>query len=385
MITDREASMQSKKKLFLSGFLGIVLGILLSVLALNYFIGNATGSVAGTLKILWTLNILHSKYVEPVNTKNLVDTTIKNLVASVGDPHTTYMSGELFKNFMSETKGEFSGIGVVVGQKDGFLTVVAPVEGSPGDLAGVKVGEKILKIDGKEIKDLSLEEAVGKIRGPKGTKVILTLQAEDATIRDVEIVRDVIKTKTVAGKMLEKDIGYIRISMFSENTAQDFAVKLDELDKLGMKKLVLDLRSNPGGLLDSCVKIANNLIPKGLIVSVVDKDGNKQEYLSKLEQQKYKLVVLVDKGSASASEIVAGAVKDSKAGTIVGQTTYGKGSVQTIMPLDYESAIKVTIANYYTPAGTSINGVGVQPDVVVELKSVADEQLQKALEIIRTK
>lgn len=173
--------------------------------------------------------------------------------------------------------------------------------------------------------------------------------------------------------------------MFSENTAQDFAVKLDELDKLGMKKLVLDLRSNPGGLLDSCVKIANNLIPKGLIVSVVDKDGNKQEYLSKLEQQKYKLVVLVDKGSASASEIVAGAVKDSKAGTIVGQTTYGKGSVQTIMPLDYESAIKVTIANYYTPAGTSINGVGVQPDVVVELKSVADEQLQKALEIIRTK
>lgn len=377
--------MQSKKKLFFSGFLGIILGIFLSIFALNFFIGNTTGSVAGTLKILWTLNILHSKYVEPVDTKNLVDTTIKNLVASVGDPHTTYMSGELFKNFMSETKGEFSGIGVVVGQKDGFLTVVAPVEGSPGEVAGVKVGEKILKIDGKEIKNLSLEEAVSKIRGPKGTKVILTLQSEDATIRDVEIVRDVIKTKTVAGKMLENDIGYIRISMFSENTAQDFALKLDELDKLGMKKLVLDLRSNPGGLLDSCVKIANNLIPKGLIVSVVDKDGNKQEYLSKLEQQKYKLVVLVDKGSASASEIVAGAVKDSKAGTIVGQTTYGKGSVQTIMPLDYESAIKVTIANYYTPAGTSINGVGVQPDVIVELKSAADEQLQKALEIIKTK
>ena len=377
--------MQSKKKLFLSGILGILLGVLLSVFALNYFINSATGSVASTFKILWTLNILHNKYVEPVDNKKMVETTIKNLVASMGDPHTTYMNGELFKNFMSETKGEFSGIGVVVGQKDGLLTVVAPVEGSPGEQAGVKVGEKILKIDGQEIKDFSLEEAVGKIRGPKGTKVNLTLQAADSSIRDVEIVRDVIKTKTIAGKMLENDIGYIRISMFSENTAQDFAVKLEELDKLGMKKLVLDLRSNPGGLLDSCVKIANNLIPKGLIVSVVDKDGNKQEYLSKLEKSKYQLVVLVDKGSASASEIIAGAVKDSKAGTIVGQTTYGKGSVQTIIPLDYDSAIKVTIANYYTPSGISINGVGVQPDVVVELKSVADEQLQKALEIIRTK
>ena len=317
----------------------------------------------------------------------LMTGAVKGMVASLGDPHSVYMDQKMFKEFMIETEGSFGGVGIVVGVKDKMLTVVSPIEGTPGDKAGIKSGDRIIKIDGQDTKDMTLDEAVSKIRGPEGSQVTLLISRGSEAPKDYTLTRSNIQIKTVSGKMLPNNIGYIRVSMFNENTANDFNRKYQELEKEGMKGLVLDLRDNPGGLLAESVKVANKLVPKGPIVSVVTKDGTRETHTSNLEAVKYPLAVLVNGGSASASEIVAGAVQDTGSGTLVGTKTYGKGSVQTLMKLG-EDAVKLTIAKYLTPADRSINGIGIEPDVKVEAggrDSSVDVQLDKAVEVIKSK
>lgn len=353
----------------------------LTTAAFLYFVQLVSGDAAATLKFFRALQVVHSRYIEDVPVSTLMEGAVRGMVRSMGDPHSIYFDGKMFKEFQVETEGAFGGIGVVVGMKDNLLTVISPVEGTPGEQAGIKSGDQILKIDGEDIKSLALDEAVAKIRGPKGTQVELTLRNAKGETRTVSLTRSTIQLKTVAGKMLREDVGLIRIAMFNEHTGDDFVKKLNELEAAGMKSLVLDLRDNPGGLLDQAVIVSRHLVPKGPIVSVVMKDGSRETHTSSLEKTKFPLVVLVNQGSASASEIVAGAVQDTQAGTLVGTKTYGKGSVQTVIRMDSDTAIKLTIAKYLTPAGRSINGIGIEPDVVLPLDEEVDNQLERAIEL----
>lgn len=378
----------SRRKLIAGSILLVVVTFVLTSSLFLYLLNAKTGDLASTVKFFRALQVVKSRYVEEVPMETLMNGAVKGMINSLGDPHSIYMDAKLFKEFMIETEGSFGGVGIVLGVKDKTLTVVSPIEGTPGDKAGIKSGDQIVKIEGKDTKDMALDEAVSKIRGPEGTAVTLTIK-RNQDLKDYTLTRSNIQIKTVAGKMLPDNIGYIRISMFNENTGADFSRKYQELEKEGMKALVLDLRDNPGGLLEESVKVSGKLVPKGPVVSVVTRDGNRETHTSKLEAVKYPLAVLVNGGSASASEIVAGAVQDTESGTLVGAKTYGKGSVQTILKLDSGTAMKLTIAKYLTPKDRSINGVGIEPDVKVEApdakESGKDIQLDKATEIVKSK
>jgi carboxyl-terminal processing protease len=284
---------------------------------------------------------------------------------------------------MMVTEGEFGGIGVIVGGKNGVLTVVAPIEGTPGDAAGIKSGDRIVRIDGEETLNMPLDIAVGKIRGFKDTFVELELLTAADEEKTMKIKRTTIKVPTVKAEKIEGQIGYIRVSMFTEHTYEEFTDQLDKLAREGIKAIVLDLRGNPGGLLESSVRIAEQFVPKGPIVSVVDRNGAKKVLESTNENPQYQVAVLVNEGSASASEIVAGAVQDREAGVVIGTTTYGKASVQGVFGLGGDAAIKLTVANYYTPAGHGINGVGIKPDIEISREEGRDNQLDKAVEVLR--
>jgi carboxyl-terminal processing protease len=354
-----------------------------------YLLQSWTGDAVGAVKLFRVIQQVKARYVEDIPVETLMNGAIKGAVGALGDPHSVYMDKRMYREFMIETEGSFSGVGIVLGVKDKILTVVSPIEGTPGDKAGIKSGDQIVKIDSHDTKDMALDEAVSKIRGPEGTQVVLTIR-RGQDIKDYPLTRSNIQLKTVTGKMLPDKIAYIRLSMFNEQTGGDFARKYQELEQQGMKALVLDLRDNPGGLLGESVKVAGKLVPKGPIVSVVQRSGEREVHSSSLEALKYPLVVLVNGGSASASEIVAGAVQDTGAGTLVGVKTFGKGSVQTVMSLGDSTAVKLTIAKYYTPKDRSINGIGIEPDVKVEPPpdkdtSGKDPQLDKAVEILKSK
>ena len=380
----------SRRKIILGAVALVMATVVLTTSAFVYVLHVYAGDAASTLRLFRAMQIIKSRYVENTSADTLLTGAIKGMVSSLGDPHSIYMDPKMFKDFMVETEGSFGGVGIVLGAKEKVLTVVSPIEGTPGEKAGIKSGDSIIKINGQDTKTMALDEAVSKIRGPEGTQVTLTiLRGQD--IRDYTLTRSNIQIKTVSGKMLPENIGYMRISMFNEQTNNEFVKKYQELEKEGMKAIILDLRDNPGGLLDECVKVANKFVPKGPVVSVVTRDGRRDTSTSNLEAVKYPCVVLVNGGSASASEIVAGAIQDTGAGTLVGTKTFGKGSVQTIMRLDGGAAIKLTIAKYYTPGGRSINGVGIEPDVKVDLPEkrdgteMRDTQLGKVLEIVKSK
>lgn len=380
----------SRRKIILGAVALVMATVVLTTSAFVYVLHVYAGDAASTLRLFRAMQIIKSRYVENTSADTLLTGAIKGMVSSLGDPHSIYMDPKMFKDFMVETEGSFGGVGIVLGAKEKVLTVVSPIEGTPGEKAGIKSGDSIIKINGQDTKTMALDEAVSKIRGPEGTQVTLTiLRGQD--IRDYTLTRSNIQIKTVSGKMLPENIGYMRISMFNEQTNNEFVKKYQELEKEGMKAIILDLRDNPGGLLDECVKVANKFVPKGPVVSVVTRDGRRDTSTSNLEAVKYPCVVLVNGGSASASEIVAGAIQDTGAGTLIGTKTFGKGSVQTIMRLDGGAAIKLTIAKYYTPGGRSINGVGIEPDVKVDLPEkmdgteMKDTQLDKALEIVKSK
>jgi carboxyl-terminal processing protease len=281
----------------------------------------------------------------------------------------------MFKEMQVETKGEFGGLGIQIGIKNNRLTVIAPIEDTPAFAAGIKAGDVIAKVDDVPTKDLTLMEAVQRMRGPKGTSVILTVFRE--TVESpllFTITRETIKIKSVRIKMLEGEIGYIRISQFQESTTQDLSDALDELEEKGIQGLVLDLRNNPGGLLTAAVGVSEQFLESGkIVVSIKGRVEKKVDYRSRLENKKpeHPMIVLVNHGSASASEIVAAAMQDWGKAVIIGTTTFGKGSVQTILPLSDGSGLRLTTAKYYTPKGESIHSIGVKPDIVVDPKVVA--------------
>nr|WP_092074359.1 S41 family peptidase [Dendrosporobacter quercicolus]NSL49263.1 S41 family peptidase [Dendrosporobacter quercicolus DSM 1736]SDM89934.1 carboxyl-terminal processing protease [Dendrosporobacter quercicolus] len=377
----------SKRKIIVGAVVLVAATFFSTLGGLYYLLNVGSGDAASTLKFVRALQIIKSRYVEEVPMDTLMTGAIKGMVGSLGDPHSIYMDPKLYKEFMIETEGSFGGVGIVVGVKEKMLTVVSPIEGTPGDLAGIKNGDLILQIDGKDTKDMALDEAVNKIRGPEGSQVVLTIKRGDQ-VKDYTLTRTNIQIKTISGKMLPGNIGYIRLAMFNENTGADFIKKYQELESAGMKAVVLDLRDNPGGLLEESVKVAGKFVPRGPVVSVVMRDGHRETHTSSLDAVKYPVAVLVNGGSASASEIVAGAIQDTQAGTLVGTKTYGKGSVQTLMRID-NGAIKLTIAKYLTPNDRSINGIGIEPDVIIEQQlngeAGTDIQLNKALEIVKSK
>lgn len=318
-------------------------------------------------------------YVDEVNQKELIRSALKGMVNSL-DPHSAYLTPEAYKEFQTETKGEFGGIGIQIGIKDNALTVIAPIEDTPAWRAGIKAGDKILKIDGQSTKDMNINDAVSKMRGPKGKSVVLTIQREEwKEPKDITIVRDIIKIKSVKYKMIDKEIGYVKLTQFQETTAQDLANALKSLKDSGMNSLILDLRNNPGGLLQSAVDVSEQFLPpKHLVVSIKGRSGEKMDYYTENLRATYTdipMIVIVNQGSASASEIVAGALQDWGRALIIGVQTFGKGSVQSLIPLSDGSALKLTTAKYYTPKGKSIHTVGIMPDIIVKLESKSGKEV----------
>ena len=361
-----------------------------SVLEINYYLSQmGPDELAATLKLFRAVQVVKGQYVGTAEGPLLMTGSLKGMVNSLGDPYSVYLDPKMYSELMLETKGSFGGVGIVLGVKDKQLTVVAPIEGTPAETAGILSGDLIVKIDGQDTKDMALDEAVGKIRGKEGSKVTLTIQRTGQEAEEYSLTRATIVLKSVSGKILENGIGYIRLSMFSETTGNDFTQKMSELTEQGMTSLILDLRNNPGGLIGESVKVARLLVPQGPIVSVIGKDGERETSQSYLEKTPLPLVVLINGGSASASEIVAGAIQDTSAGKLVGVKTFGKGSVQRIIPLDKDSAVKITIAEYHTPKDRSIHGKGIEPDIVVEMPkdkdAKSDPQLDKAIEVLKSK
>ncbi|MGE5894366.1 MAG: S41 family peptidase [bacterium] len=316
------------------------------------------------------LTIVEKNYVEEVKVKDLVAGAIRGMLSSL-DPHSGYMTPDSYKEMQVDTKGEFGGLGIQIGMKENLLTVIAPIEDTPAFKAGIKAGDIILKVDGETTKDMTLFDAVKKMRGPKGTTVTINVIREGwKEPKDFAIVRDIIKIKSVKHKVMEEGIGYVKVNQFQENTADDLAASLKELKAQSISSLVLDLRNDPGGLLNSAIDVADQFLPPGRLVTYIKgRSGEKQEYLTRGQRPAYDftMIVLVNQGSASASEIVAGALKDWDRAVILGVTTFGKGSVQSVIPLSEGSALRLTTAKYYTPKGVSIQNTGIKPDIEVKL------------------
>ena len=331
--------------------------------------------------------MIKSDYVEPVDEKKLITDAISGMVSSL-DPHSQYFDKKSFKEFREGTTGKFVGVGIEITQEDGLIRVVSPIEGSPADRAGLKPGDLITRVDDTAVKGLTLNEAVKRMRGEPGTKVQLTiLRRDENRTFPVTIMREEIRTQSVKGKVVEPGYAWLRLSQFQERTVDDFVAKLQDIYKRepNLKGLVLDLRNDPGGLLDAAVAVSAAFLPEG--VTVVSTNGQIEEskstykaipedYMRRRGSDPLKqlpaalktvpLVVLVNEGSASASEIVAGALQDHKRATIMGSQTFGKGSVQTVRPLGPDTALKITTARYYTPNGHTIQAKGIVPDIMVD-------------------
>jgi carboxyl-terminal processing protease len=317
------------------------------------------------------LSIVKKNYVEDVDTKNLVNGAVSGMLTSL-DPHSAYLTPEHYKDLQMDTQGRFGGLGIEITIKAGVLTVVSPIEDTPAFKAGIKPGDMIFKIEEEFTKDMTLVDAVKKMRGLKGTKINISIRREGVPeLIDFSLVRDTIRVQSVRSRTLEAGYGYIRLAQFQERSDRDVQKALESLTaaKEGLKGLVLDLRNNPGGLLTQAVRISDLFLDSGLIVYTEGRiDSQKQKYFSQKNASwlDFPIVILVNGGSASASEIVAGALQDHKRAVVLGTKTFGKGSVQTILPLDDNSALRLTTARYFTPKGRSIQATGIVPDIVLD-------------------
>jgi len=323
-----------------------------------------------------SLELVKRNYVEDPNSKELIEGAIRGMISNL-DPHSSYMPERAFKEMNMDIKGEFQGVGIQIGVKNQQLTVIAPIEDTPAFRAGLAAGDKILKINDEWTKDMTIEQAVDKMRGPKGTQVRLLIIREGwDKPREFKITRDVIKVQSVKSKMLDNEIGYLKIIQFQGQTGQEVEKALNGLESKGLKKLILDMRNNPGGILDASVDVSSMFLPKDKLVVYLQgrQASDRRDYLTSgsLITRDYPMVVLVNTGSASASEIVAGALQDSKRAVIMGTQTFGKGSVQTVFPLEGGGGIRLTTAKYYTPSGRSIQNVGITPDIEVKLPTVKE-------------
>jgi carboxyl-terminal processing protease len=333
------------------------------------------------------LAIVKKNYVEEADTKKLIYGAINGMLSSL-DPHSSFMPPDMYKEMKIDTKGSFGGLGIEITIKDGFLTVISPIEDTPAFRAGIKAGDQIIKIDNKFTKDMSIMDAVKRMRGPKGTKVTITIMREGfEKPKEFIISRDIIQIKSVKFKTLEPGYGYIRISQFQEKTDEDLSkalkgVKEENAGKL--QGLILDLRNDPGGLLDQAVKVSDHFIEEGLIVYTEGRDAeSKMKFYARKgsKEPHYPIVVLINGGSASASEIVAGALQDHNRAVIMGTQSFGKGSVQTIIPLSEDSGLRLTTALYYTPSGRSIQAKGISPDITVEAMELQSTEKKDTLHI----
>ena len=336
----------------------------------------ATDEAYEKLKVFTeVLTLIQANYVEEVHSKDLVYGAIRGMLETL-DPHSSFMPPEMYREMQVETQGSFGGLGIEITVRDRLLTVVAPIEGTPADRAGILAGDRIVKIDGEPSKEMTLFEAVRKLRGPRGSRVTISIMREGFTEpRDFAITRETIEVHSVRSSDLGEKIGYIRMTSFQERTARDLEKTLEQFQTSGVRALVLDLRNNPGGLLSQAVQAADLFLQKGQLIVYTEGRARNQDLRFSAEHTKtlpqVPMVVLVNGGSASASEIVAGALQDHKRAVILGTATFGKGSVQTVIPLNDGSGLRLTTAKYFTPRGQSIQGKGITPDIVVELPKPA--------------
>ncbi|TXG76171.1 S41 family peptidase [Patescibacteria group bacterium] len=335
--------------------------------------------------------MLKQSYDGDIDTSKQAEGAIRGLVASLGDPYTTYMDAAESKDLSDDLKGELSGIGVEVGIKNNRLTIIAPIDGAPASRAGVRAGDIIALIDGKDSSQFTLDEAVKNIRGDKGTTVTLTILRGTEKPREIAIVRDTITVASVTTTIKEGDVGYIRLRRFGDDTELAFRNAAAELASKGVKSVILDLRDNPGGYLDGAVSVSSEFVGSGTIVEERSRHFSDPKTMTANpggNLTKVKVIVLINQGSASASEIAAGALKDNGRATLVGEKSFGKGSVQEVRKLANGSQLKITVAHWYTPKGVNISKEGIAPDVEVKLtnddyNANRDPQLDKALELAR--
>jgi len=356
-------------------FLVIIILGLFVVLVWPYHDSRVSALDKGVYKDIKTFNevfdIVKKNYVEDVDSSVLIQGAINGMIKSL-DPHSTFMTPEVYKELEVETQGRFGGIGIEITILKDVLTVVSPIEDTPAFNAGVKSGDQIIKIDGKSTKDISIMEAVKKMRGPENTKVTITIMRENmAKPKDFVLTRAIIQVKSVKVKTFDDNIGYIRIASFNEKTADDLRKALRDIGKKvrPMKGLVLDLRNDPGGLLTQAIEVSDMFLKAGVIVSTRGRTKNMETKAMARDDGNEitcPIVVLVNEGTASAAEIVAGALQDNGRALIIGTKTFGKASVQTVIPLEDGSALKLTTARYYTPKGRSIQAEGIKPDILVK-------------------
>jgi carboxyl-terminal processing protease len=362
----------NKKNVLMAALMLLLIGVLIG----QGFVQAKPDTYEELKTFTQALELVRRNYVEDPNSKELMQGAIRGMVSSL-DPHSSYMNERSFKEMNMDIKGEFQGVGIQIGIKNQQLTIIAPIEDTPGFRAGLAAGDKIMKIEDDWTKDMTIEQAVDKMRGPKNTKVRILIYREGwDKPKEFKITRDVIKVMSVKSEMLDNEIGYIKIIQFQGQTAEELEKALKGLEAKGIKKLVLDLRNDPGGLLDASVDVSSKFLPKDSLVVYLQgrlKTDRKDFLTSGPETpREFPIVVLVNTGSASASEIVAGALQDSKRAVIVGTQTFGKGSVQTVFPLEGGGGIRLTTAKYYTPSGRSIQNVGISPDIEVKLPTVKE-------------
>ena len=338
------------------------------------------------------LEKINKEYVDEINQSESMDSAINGLLQSL-DPYSAYMSPEIFNEMQTETSGEFGGLGIEVGMESGVVKVISPIDDTPASRAGIKAGDYIVKIDNIQVQGKSLSEAVDLMRGPVGSGIELTIRRRgEKKALTFKIIREVIQIQSVKSELLEKDIGYIRLTSFNENSGKQVEKNIKDLEKNNnIKSYILDLRNNPGGLLSQAIKISDFFLDNGEIVSTKGRKSseNRKWFAKKGDLTKGKrLIVLINYGSASASEIVAGALKDHKRAILLGENSFGKGSVQSIIPLKNEGAIRLTVAKYYLPSGKSISEVGVSPDIQIDeenedfrIKTETDNQLSYAIKL----
>jgi carboxyl-terminal processing protease len=349
----------------------------------------ATGSAYKGLKTFAdVIQIIEKSYVDPVKTDELIEKAIQGMVHSL-DPHSALLPPEAFEDLQIDTKGKFTGIGISITIRDGFVTVISPIEGTPAYKAGIKAGDKIIKVDGKETRDL--RKAVSMMRGPKGTEVAVTIARKgEKEVLEFKLIRDVIPIESVRAVMMRPGYGYVWVTHFRDNTSKDLetALKKLESDKAPLKGLILDLRDNPGGLLPQAIRVSDLFLKEGDILTIKGRLKRHTKAFSAHDEsgdRSYPMVVLINGGSASASEIVAGALQDNKRALIVGTTSFGKGSVQTVETLREGYGLKLTIARYYTPSGRSIQAKGIEPDIVIRDRMLDPADLEPEVKHIKEK
>tara|TARA_B110000971_G_scaffold42978_1_gene42409 strand:- start:6 stop:1145 length:1140 start_codon:yes stop_codon:yes gene_type:complete len=339
------------------------------------------------------LEKINEEYVDEINQSKSMDSAINGLLQSL-DPYSAYMSPEIFNEMQTETSGEFGGLGIEVSMESGVVKVISPIDDTPASKAGIKAGDFIVKIEDTQVQGKSLSEAVDLMRGPVGSSIELTVRRRGKKKAiTFNIIREIIKIQSVKSDLLENNIGYIRLTSFNENSGQQIKDKIKDLEtNQNVNAYILDLRNNPGGLLSQAIRISDFFLDNGEIVSTKSRKAseNRKWFATKGDLTKGKtLVVLINYGSASASEIVAGALKDHKRAIILGENSYGKGSVQSIIPLKNKGAIRLTVAKYYLPSGKSISEVGVSPDIEIyeegeefKIKTETDNQLNYAIKLL---